>query len=214
MTETTTDISIEASISWGWGAFRKNAELVIAIEVAVVVTAVVMRVVSDGSRIHGWFFGFAMSIAYFVVTMLVHLGAAKVALKLRDGQPVEFANMFDSFAILPAFMAAAVLTHLAVTTGLMFLVIPGIVVAVRFGLFGFLVVDETLGPIEAIQRSIQLTRGAGLDLFFFGMLCAGINLLGLMALGIGVFVSIPVTVLAAAHVYRTLNPRPVSDASP
>ena len=217
-------IPIEDAIRFGWVTFKKNVELILAIEIAAAFTMAVIGGASELLETRGWFHEFAMSVAYFIVTMIIQLGAVKVSLKYRDGDKVEFANMFDSFGVLAPFMAAAVVMDLAIGFGLLFLVVPGIVVAVRFCLFGFVVVDEDRGPIEAIRRSIQLTDGVGVDLFLFGMLCAGLNILGMMALMVGMFVSLPVTVLAGAYVYRHLNPRsarapaesdgPVPDRSP
>jgi uncharacterized membrane protein len=206
MTRTAGGIPIENAVRFGWATFKDNIELILAIEIAAIVTLAVVGGASDILEERGWFHEFAMSIAYFVVTMIIHLGAAKVSLKYRDGEKVEFANMFDSFGILAAFMVAAVITDFAVGIGLLFLIVPGIVVAVRFCLYPFLIVDEGLGPVEAIQRSVRLTSGVGVDLFLFAMLCLGLNVLGLIAFGVGAFVSLPVTVLAAAHVYRHLNP--------
>ena len=201
-------IPIENAIRFGWETFKKNFEIILAIEAAAAVTLAVVSVASEILEPRRWFHEFAMSLAYFVVTMIIHLGAVKVTLKFRDGEEVNFANMFDSFGILAPFMAAAVVTDFAIGFGLLFLVVPGIIVAVRFSMFGFTIVDEDRGPIEAIRRSVQLTDGVGVDLFLFGMLCVGLNILGMIALVVGVFVSLPVTVLAGAYIYRHLNPRP------
>jgi uncharacterized membrane protein len=200
-------IPIAESIRFGWDTFKKNLEIILLIEFAALVAVSVVNagsaVMEDISSFHEW----GMWVADFVLGMIIHFGALKVALRLRDGEKVEFANMFDGFAVLAPFLAAAVLTKLAVGFGLMFLIVPGIVIAVRFCFFGFLLADAERGPIEAIQRSIEITRGRGLDLFFFGMAVFGLNILGLMAFGIGVFVTIPVSFLAGAYVYRSVEPR-------
>ncbi len=211
-------IPIEDALRFGWTTFKKNVKLILAIEIAAAVTLAVIGGASEILESRGWYHEFAMSIAYFIVTMIIYLGAVKVALKFRDGEKADFANMFDSFGILVPFMAAAVVTKVAIGLGLLFLVVPGIVIAVRFCMFGFVVVGEGRGPIEAIRRSVQLTDRVGVDLFLFGMLCLGLNMLGMMALLVGVFVSLPVTALAAAHVYRHLNPHaagaPAQSAEP
>lgn len=217
-------IPIEDAIRFGWETFKNNLKLILAIEIAAVFTLAVVSGASEIFEPRGWFHELAMRLAYFVVTMIVHLGAVKISLKYRDGENVEFANMFDSFGILAVFMVAAVVTDFAVGFGLLFLIVPGIIIAVRFCLYPFLIVDKELGPIEAIQRSIHLTRGVGVDLFLFALSCVGINILGVIAFGVGLFVSLPVTALAAAHVYRHLNPRsspahatlaePAADGSP
>lgn len=204
-------IPIEKAVRFGWDTFKKNVEFILAIEVAALFAEGVVSIGSTFMEDIGGFHEWAMSIAYFVVTMIIQLGAIKIALKYKDGKKVEFANLFDSFGILPAFMAAAVLTSLAMVIGLAFLIVPGIIVAIRFGFYGFLVLDEERGPIEAIRRSVAITTHVAFDLFLFGMLMVGINLLGFLALGLGLFVSTPVTILATAYIYRYLNPLPQQD---
>ena len=203
-------IPIENAVKFGWETFKKNIQFILAVEVAALLAEGAVSLGTEWMERIGGFHEWAMGIAYFVVSMIIQMGAIKIALKYRDGEKVEFANMFDGFAILPAFMAAAVLKALAVGFGLMFLIVPGIVIAIRFWFFGYMVVDEERGPIEAIQRSITITEGVGVDLFLFGLLLIGINFLGLLAFGLGLFVTVPVTILATAYVYRYLNPRPGS----
>jgi uncharacterized membrane protein len=206
MNERPRGIPIGEAFQFGWDVFKKNVEFILAIEVAAIVAVSVVNAASALSEELTWFHTTAVSFANFVLSMIINLGAIKIALKYRDGDEVEFANMFDSFSILPSFMAASVLISLAVGFGLMFLLIPGIFIAVRCCFFGFFVVEAGEGPIEAIQRSYRITAGFGLDLFFFALLAAGVNLLGVLALGLGVFVSIPVTYLAWAYIYRYLEP--------
>jgi uncharacterized membrane protein len=69
----------------------------------------------------------------------------------------------------------------------------------------YLVVDKKMGPIEALKESKKLTEGKRMQLFYFVLAILGINLLGTLALGIGLFVSIPVSMLAMVHVYHTLE---------
>lgn len=200
-------IPIEKAMKFGWETFKNNVEFILAVEVASLLAEGVVSIGSSWMDRIGGFHEWAMGIAYFVVTMIIQMGAVKIALKYRDGKKVEFANMFDGFDILPVFMAAAVLRGLAVGVGLLFLIVPGIIIGIRFWFFGYLVVDERRGPIEAIQRSIAITNGVGIDLFLFGLLLMAVNFLGLLALGLGLFVSVPVTILATAYVYRYLNPQ-------
>jgi uncharacterized membrane protein len=200
-------IPIAESIRYGWDTFKKNLELILLIEFAAVVAVAIVNGASGIMERIGGFHEWAMWIANFVLSMIIHFGAVKIALKYRDGEKVEFANMFDGFAVLAPFIAASVLTDMAIGFGLMFLIVPGIIIAVRFCFFGFVLADAERGPIEAIQRSIRITEGRGLDLFLFGMLLIGLNVLGLMVLLIGVFVTLPVSVLAGAYIYRYLEPR-------
>jgi tetratricopeptide (TPR) repeat protein len=92
----------------------------------------------------------------------------------------------------------------AITLGVLFLILLPLTViwAIKYQFFGYLVVDRGLGPVEAIRKSADVTDGAKVDLFLFCLLIVGINLLGMLALMVGLFVTLPLSVIAYAHVYR------------
>ena len=50
-----------------------------------------------------------------------------------------------------------------------------------------------------------LTEGVMWNLVLFWLMLAGINILGMLALGIGLIVTIPLSWLATAYVYRRLQ---------
>jgi uncharacterized membrane protein len=68
----------------------------------------------------------------------------------------------------------------------------------------YLIVDKNLGPIEAIKKSWSVTRGNTWNLFFFGILLGLINILGMVCLLVGLFITIPLGMLATTFVYRKL----------
>ena len=56
-----------------------------------------------------------------------------------------------------------------------------------------------------MKESRRITRGHKWQLFGFLLMLVLINLLGLLAFVVGLFVSIPVSSLAFAHAYRLLS---------
>lgn len=101
-------------------------------------------------------------------------------------------------------MVGSIIYGVIVSLGLILLIIPGIVWAIKFQFFDYLIIDKGLGPIDALEKSSEITRGVKLDLLTFGILIWIINLLGLLCLVVGLFVTIPITVVAKAFVYRKL----------
>ena len=69
----------------------------------------------------------------------------------------------------------------------------------------YLVIDRGLGPIEAMKESWRVTKGHKWQLFFLFLALIGLNILGAIALIIGLLVTVPISMLAAAHAYRTLT---------
>jgi uncharacterized membrane protein len=85
------------------------------------------------------------------------------------------------------------------------LIVPGIIFGLMFMFATFIVIERELGPIDAMNESHRLTRGHKWQLFGFVLLLVLVNLLGLLALLVGIFVSIPVSTLAFVHAYRVLG---------
>jgi uncharacterized membrane protein len=149
----------------------------------------------------------ASSLAFLLIQaaqIAVTLGAISLFLRIHDGQSPRIREMLDALPRFFPFLLAQIVYGLIVAAGMLLLIVPGIIWAIRFGFFSFFIVDRKLDPIEALRASWRLTRGHTLELFWFGLLIVGINILGAIALGIGLLITIPTTAIAAAHVYRRL----------
>lgn len=114
------------------------------------------------------------------------------------------------------YLGMYVLVILAIAAGLILLIVPGIIFALMFMFAPFIVIERELGPIEAMKESSRITRGHKWPLFGFLLLLVLVNLAGLLALVVGLLVSMPVSMLAFVHAYRTLAGKaemPPSDAA-
>jgi len=68
----------------------------------------------------------------------------------------------------------------------------------------YLVVERGLGPVDAMKESWRVTKGHKGQVGLLILALVGIVILGLLALGIGVFVAAPIAMLAMTHAYRML----------
>lgn len=59
--------------------------------------------------------------------------------------------------------------------------------------------------VAALRRSAEITRGNRWQLFGFLIVLLLLNIVGLLALVIGVLITSAVSILALAHVYRRLD---------
>jgi uncharacterized membrane protein len=103
------------------------------------------------------------------------------------------------------FIGASILLVLAVAVGLILLIVPGVIFMLMFMFTTFIVIERELGPVEAMKESKRITTGHKWQLLGFTLMLVLINLLGLAALIVGLFVSIPVSSIAFAHAYRMLS---------
>lgn len=208
-------LSIKECLRFGWDTFRKRPWLLVgALAIGVAVEGVISLLEEAG---HGPFSFFTLLIA-LAVSMLYSLGHTHLFLKTHD-RPEE-ARFKDLWHPKPFwhFLATAIalwliigLPYLALAllqvppVVLILLAIPALVVSLVFGFAFYLVVDKELSALAALKESARITRGHRMQIFLLLLAMIGINIVGLVALFIGLFVTIPVTVLAMVHAYRTLS---------
>lgn len=144
---------------------------------------------------------FAISVVFGI---LVDMGFNTLALKAARGEPYQFSDFFSRFNLFPSYFCAHVLNGLAVLVGLALLIVPGIWIATKFAFYRFNVLDKGLTGVEALKLSSQLAEGYKWRIFLFMVVAILINILGLLAFGIGFLVTVPWIGLAWTTVYLTL----------
>ena len=187
---------------FGWHTMRAHSALVfrvvltlLALEVA---RAIVQKVLA-GSAL-----GLLASLVLFAATAVLGIGATRIALRLAQGHSAHYADIVPPMRLLWPYIAASLLAGLAVIGGLILLILPGVFVAVRLSMVRFEVIDGA-GIRESLNKSWALTEGHFWRLFLFMLALIVLNVLGALAFMVGLLISIPVTMLAYAHVYQKLK---------
>ena len=84
-------------------------------------------------------------------------------------------------------------------------IVPMYLLLIRYSFFvHFIVADECWG-YRALRSSWKITRGNFGNLLLFYVLLAGVNLLGALCLIIGLFLTVPITFISQAFVFRKLT---------
>ncbi len=148
--------------------------------------------------------GIILHIADFILTTIISIGLIKIALRFCDNEKARFRDLFSHYRLFFNYLLGLVLYGLIVFVGTLWLIVPGIIWGIQFSFFDYFIVDKKVGPIEALKRSSAITRGAKWNLFIFFLMLIGINLLGATCLLLGLFITIPITMIAWAFVYRRL----------
>ena len=147
---------------------------------------------------------FVLFIIFWLISMIAELGLVKISLKFVDKKKPSFSDLFSESSLVLRFIGATFLYFIIVAAGLILLIVPGVIWAVQFGYYKYAIVDKNAGVLESLQTSSKATKGNRRNIFKLNLLFLLINLLGVVALLIGLFVSIPTTIVASAYVYRKL----------
>lgn len=82
--------------------------------------------------------------------------------------------------------------------------IPGIILALKYSMVPFVLVDLDKTPSEAMKMSRKLTKNVKFKLLGFWFVCGLVMMLGLLVFGVGVIPASIVVSLAHAYVYNKL----------
>jgi uncharacterized membrane protein len=197
-------------ITFGWNQFQKRPWFFVAIPFVAILMGIIGGIVLG---IPAGIIGFAAgdsgmkaasALVRIVVEVFIQLGVVAVYLKAHDDvSSAQIRDLWQPKKFLP-FLVLSLLAGIATILGFILLIIPGIIALIAFSLSPYLLVERGLGPIDAIKESLRLTKGHRVSIFVLMLFAVGINILGLLALFIGIFVTAPITMLAFVHMYRQL----------
>jgi len=142
-------------------------------------------------------------VAYFIA-YTVMTGLYQVGLNLIERGAASVWDLFVPLQKIVKVFVANWLYFLLVTLGLIVFVVPGLYWFVKYSQITLLILDKDLGPIEAFKKSGEITDGAKWDLLALLVLVFFIGILGVLFFFVGVFVSIPLSILTQVLVYRHL----------
>jgi uncharacterized membrane protein len=192
------------AIRFGWNTMKNNLGFFIGLLIVAGLITIIpafLQLVTQGDAPG---LSFILSIVSGVLQLIIEMGMIKIALKFADNTKAELGDLFSCLPLFFKYLGSSILYGLITLGGFILLIIPGIIWGIKFYFFGYFIVDQGAGPIEALKRSSSITMGTKWDLFLFGLLIIGINILGLLALVIGLFATIPTSMVAIAFVYRKL----------
>lgn len=158
-------------------------------------------------------FGISAIISWLVTTIIsafFYLGFYKMSLDAADGKKPDLSS-FGAVSIkkILNLFIANIIYNFVVFIGFLLCIVPGIFFAVRLQFYVFFIIEHDYSAINALSKSWESTGGESINLILFGIVILLINLLGAIACGIGLLVSIPMSVIALALVYRIFTGSPV-----
>jgi uncharacterized membrane protein len=135
----------------------------------------------------------------------IEAGFLHISLVLCDGGEPTFADTFTRLLLGPKFLAGQILYLLMVVIGLLLLVVPGVYLSARYALFGFCMAEGETNLMRSFQQSAILSTGTKTYLLWIIAALLVLNALGASLLGIGLFITVPLSAMMMTAVYRQLN---------
>jgi hypothetical protein len=197
---------VGAALSYGWKKFQANVgPLLIAILIPAVAQLVLAAI---GQLVIKSFIGSLLFSALGeVLGVLLSIGIYRVALQITAGQTADVGQAF-SYERWGEWAVFALAFGLFVWVGLALCIIPGLLVLAFFGLAPYYFLDGNMSVGDALTAARNASSSKSLALPVLLAIIVGV--LGLIACGIGVFVTAPVAYVAVAFLYRYAVGQPVA----
>jgi len=209
-------VQISDTYSQGWEFFKANWKLVLKF-------AGMAGLLLYGPQMLVSFFSSAfvteetsilVSVIMFAISiwqMIVGMGVIVVFLKLIRKSEGEFQfSVEDFFSVTDKFWTylwANIRYSLIVMLGFILFLIPGIIWSIKYMYVPYLVLDKSLDTNEAFKASADMTDGIKWQLIGFSLVGGLIGIAGMLALGIGLLVAMPVVYIATFMLYDRLLAR-------
>lgn len=205
---TATQSLISSSLHQGWDVFKKHIWFLIGVAVVMLLVQAlpgflvgVMGIREDSGAAG------IINLLGTILSLIVSMGWIYVMIELIRGNQPKLEDLFAKANVIIKYIFGSILYGLIVVVGLILLIIPGIIWAIKFMFTPYLIVDKEVGPMEALRMSSKMTNGLKWELLGLAVVLGIVNFLGLLALGIGLIITIPVTSLAYVAAYNKLVSR-------
>jgi len=196
--------SKKEAISFGWKIMKENLRFFIILFIVVGLISYLPEIISLLLRKEWPLLSLGTDLIGLVLGLIITLGLIKISLNFCDNLKSKITDLFSQYRLVFRYLFASILYGVIVILGTILLIIPGIYLAIRLWFYDYFIVDRKAGIIESLRRSWRITQGNVWNLFLFFLLLVGINLLGTLCLLVGLFATLPTTMIAIASVYRKL----------
>lgn len=186
------DFDYRELIKFGWEKTRENLWFLVCIAfIYLVITSITVN----------------NHIGMFV-SMVLTIAAIALSLHVTSGHTPTYRDIlkpFQTYHVAVHYFIATLLYAVAVIIGLIFVLLPGIYYAVQLQFYSYIIVEhKDISPMEALKKSLEITKGHFWKIFAFSLIALVANILGALAFGIGLLITLPVTALSYARLYRKL----------
>lgn len=194
--------SIEEALRVGWQKTKENFLFLFCVGfVSFVVSMILNASGKDDSMVA--ILSFLVSLVFSV---FINVGVTKIVLKMLHNEK-PLIHIF--FEITPSqffrYLGYTVLHVLCVIAGLILLIVPGVIAAVRLQYGYYLVIEKGMGPVDALKTCWNMTKGETWNLFLYTLVVIVMNIIGALLFFVGLIITAPISLISIGYVYKKLS---------
>jgi uncharacterized membrane protein len=197
-------ILTEEALSFGWGKARSNFGFFAAFLIAIGMVQLFFLGLTGLLAWKAWYLALIPLLIDGILAIVMGTAALSLSLKVNRDEKLRFTELWVGGSKASSYLIGCILYVIIVSVGFLLLIIPGIYLAIKYQFFAVCILDKDVSAVEALKMSGRITKGSWGDCFWLvveqGIAC----LLGLLALGIGLFWAVPTVLVAHGYAYRSL----------
>lgn len=141
----------------------------------------------------------------FFIQNFVQLGQARLLLNVARGENAQISDLFSGGRYFWRMVGASILFGLLVGLGMLLCLVPGIIWGLMYFSYVYVLVDEDPRGMQCLSLARAASKDNLGSLLVIFLATIGINLLGVLALCVGVIVTAPLTMLILAVAYLKMT---------
>ncbi len=193
------------ALTHGWEQFKANVWFILALMLA----AYVLSYLAEDSLLN------------MIVGLVTGFLMASSFLRISRGAHVDFTNLLADMrlGLFVNYVALTITVTIFIFIGIALLIVPGVIIALMLSLATFILLDTHKNTVwnsgafwQSMKESRRLTDGHKWQLLSFFIIALVLNVIGALAFGLGLLVTIPVTGMAVVFIYDRLKTAPALPA--
>ncbi|MFW0871086.1 MAG: hypothetical protein ACKKL4_01360 [Patescibacteria group bacterium] len=199
------ELQLSSIIKYAWATYKKHWKVwAILVSIILIINAISITFGHHPATTKAPAYGFVwVDVITFIVSFVLTILVIKTAIAHIRDEKISLGTVLQGLGWRQYlyYVLASLLMVLGVLVGLIFFIIPGVILTLAWIFTLYLILDQKSGIIESFKRSYHLTYGHKWDVLGLVFLMIVINILGALAFIVGLFISLPITYLAQARMY-------------
>jgi uncharacterized membrane protein len=133
-------------------------------------------------------------------------GILTLALKAVRGQPTAVGDVFSGGRLTMTFFVGLLVQSILFAVALLLCVVPAFILGCGIWAWGFLVIDQNMGSVDAMKRSWEMMKGHKMSMFIWGLLAIVVYVAGELACLLPLLlISMPMILISLSWIYLRLK---------
>jgi uncharacterized membrane protein len=197
---------VGTALSYGWKKFQQYVGVALGVILIPIGVSIVIGLIAQAAR-SSIFLYVVIELIGFIVNAALAIGIYNVALMITAGEEPTIGKAF-TYDRWGDWILFSIVWGLMIGIGLALCIIPGLFLLAFFGLAPYYFIDGRMSLGNALTAAREAASSKNLALPTLLAILVGIA--GVLACGIGVFVTAPIAYFAVAFLYRYAAGQPVA----